>query len=194
MTKIGIWLLLAVIALLLALPTIALAQMAPPHRFVGTVAVAGIAPPDGTRITAVIEGQQVSSTTTSGGSYRIDVGQTEGVSFSGKSVGFTIGGIAATQAVPWAFGEVSNLNLTVVSAHPAVALAPLGTNLVRVWGYAADTQTYRMHDPALVAISDLTELQRGQGYWIKINTATTITLGTGVYSLTAGWNLIGWLG
>jgi hypothetical protein len=109
-------------------------------------------------------------------------------------VGFTVGGIAATQAVPWALGEATNLNLTVVSPHPAVALAPLGANLVRIWGFNAATQTWRMYDPALTVASDLTELKRGQGYWIKINTGTTVTLGTGVFSLAAGWNLIGWLG
>ncbi len=50
-----------------------------------------------------------------------------------------------------------------------------------------------MYDPQLSAASDLTELKRGQGYWIKINPATTLTPGTGVYRLAAGWNLIGWL-
>jgi len=176
------------------LPTIALAQPVQPHRFYGTVSIDGVNAPDGARVTAVVSGEAVASTSTSGGSYRIDVGQTDGVSFSGKSVGFTVGGIAATQAVSWALGEVSNLNLTVVSAHPAIALAPLGANLARVWGFNATTQGWLMYDPQLPAVSDLTELKRGQGYWIKINTATTLTLGTGVYSLAAGWNLIGWLG
>ena len=54
------------------------------------------------------------------------------MSFSGRSGGFTVGGITATKAVPWAWGEVSNLDLTVVSAHLAIALAPLGTSLARV--------------------------------------------------------------
>lgn len=194
MTRISIWPLLAVMASLVALPAIALAQQLPPHRFFGTVTVDGVKPPDGTRVTAVVSGQAVASTTTSGGSYRIDVLQTEGVSFSGKTLGFTVGGIAATQAAIWAFGEVTNLNLTVVSAHPAIALAPLGNNLARVWGFDASTQGWHMYDPQLSAVSDLTELKRGLGYWIKINSATTVTLGTNVFSLAAGWNLIGWLG
>lgn len=194
MTKIGFWLLLAVLALLLALASSALAQQTPPHRFFGTVTIDGVSAPDGTRITAVVSGQVVASTSTSAGSYRIDVGQTEGVSFSGKSVGFTVGGIAATQAVAWVLGEATNLNLTVVSSHPATTLAPLGNNLVRVWGFTAATQSWHVYDPALAAISDLTELKRGQGYWIKVNTTTTPTLGTEVYTLVTGWNLIGWLG
>jgi hypothetical protein len=194
MTKIGFWLLLGVTALLLPFPTTALAQQSPPHRLFGTVTIDGVNAPDGTRVTAVVSGQAVVSTATSGGSYRIDVVQTEGVSFSGKTVGFTVGGIAATQAVPWAFGEVSNLNLTVVSAHPVIALAPLGNNLVRVWGYNAASQIYLMYDPALPAVSDLTELKRGQGYWIKAKSAQTVTLGTFEYNLSAGWNNVGWQG
>jgi hypothetical protein len=81
MPKIGFWLLLAVIALLVPFPTTALAQQLPPHRFFGTVTIDGVNAPDGTKITAVVGGQAVASTTTSGGSYRIDVGQTDGVPF-----------------------------------------------------------------------------------------------------------------
>jgi len=41
---------------------------------------------------------------------------------------------------------------------------------------------------------DLTALNRGQGYWINVKAAQTVTLGSGSYSLSPGWNLIGWLG
>jgi hypothetical protein len=194
MAKIGIGLLLAVIALLVPFPTTALAQQLPPHRFFGTVTIDGVNAPDGTKITAVVSGQAVASTTTSGGSYRIDVVQAEGVSFSGKSVSFTVGGIFATNTAIWVFGEATDLYLALVSLHPGVALAPLGTNLVRAWGFNAATQTWRMYDPALAVVSDLTELKRGQGYWIKINFDTPVTIGADVFTLAAGWNLIGWLG
>jgi hypothetical protein len=82
----------------------------------------------------------------------------------------------------------------VTTVAPATALAPLGANLVRVWGYDGATQRFRLYDPAAALLSDLTLLTRGQGYWINVKAAQTVVLGTGTYSLSAGWNLIGWLG
>jgi hypothetical protein len=81
-----------------------------------------------------------------------------------------------------------------VSAAPADALAPLGTNLVRTWGFNAATQKFQLYDPAAALLSDLTALNRGQGYWINVKAAQTVTLGSGSYSLSIGWNLILWLG
>jgi hypothetical protein len=81
-----------------------------------------------------------------------------------------------------------------ISVAPAAALAPLGANLVRTWGYNAATQKFQLYDPAAAPLSDLTALNRGGGYWINVKAAQTVTLGSGSYSLSAGWNLIGWLG
>jgi hypothetical protein len=84
----------------------------------------------------------------------------------------------------------------VASVAPAAALAPLGANLVRTWGYNAATQKFQLYDadPAKALLNDLTALNRGQGYWVNVKAAQTVTLGSGSYSLSAGWNLIGWLG
>jgi hypothetical protein len=82
----------------------------------------------------------------------------------------------------------------VVTVAPATALAPLGANLVRVWGFNAATQKFQLYDPAAALLSDLSALNRGGGYWINVKAAQTVTLGTGSYSLSAGWNLVGWLG
>ena len=86
---------------------------------------------------------------------------------------------------------------TSVDAHVvpvAQSLCPLGRNLMRVWGFNAATQRFQLYDPAAALLSDLTVLSIGQGYWINVTSAQTATLGTGSYSLSAGWNLIGWLG
>lgn len=77
---------------------------------------------------------------------------------------------------------------------PAAGLSPIGTNLVRVWGFNAATQKFQLYDPAAALLSDLTALNRSQGYWIHVKSAQTVTLGTSSYSLSVGWNLIGWLG
>lgn len=88
--------------------------------------------------------------------------------------------------------------VTVVTAAqtPSTQLAPLITagNLVRVWGFDAATQGWDLYDPAVPAQSDLTVLTRGQGYWLNVNTATSIVINGFTYNLVAGWNLIGWQG
>lgn len=76
---------------------------------------------------------------------------------------------------------------------PGVALAGIAGQYVRVWGYDSNTQTWKLYDPATPAISDLTVLTRGQGYWIKATVDCTLVYGANQYSLRAGWNLIGWL-
>jgi hypothetical protein len=77
---------------------------------------------------------------------------------------------------------------------PSTLLAPLGANLVRVWGFNATTQTFQLYDPAAPALSDLTALVQGRGYWMLVDRAQTVTLASGSYTLSAGWNLIGWVG
>jgi len=94
-------------------------------------------------------------------------------------------------------GGAAVTRLFTVSAAPATvqsALAPLGTNLVRVWGFNAATQGYQLYDPNAAAASDLATLVRGGGYWINVTAAQTVVLGSSQYVLSAGWNLIGYLG
>lgn len=77
----------------------------------------------------------------------------------------------------------------------AESLSPIGSNLVRVWGFDAPTQRWQLYDPAVPpALNDLTKLKKGQGYWIKVNQTQTATLINDTYALFAGWNLVGWLG
>jgi hypothetical protein len=79
-------------------------------------------------------------------------------------------------------------------AGVAANLAPLGANLVRVWGFDAKIQAFQLYDPAAPRLSDLTALVRTRGYWILVNRNQIVTLGSSSYDLSAGWNLIGWVG
>ena len=63
-----------------------------------------------------------------------------------------------------------------------------------VWGFDSATQTWKKYDPNAPAVSDLTKLEKGKGYWIYATEDTTLVYGSGIYNLKAGWNLIGWLG
>lgn len=76
----------------------------------------------------------------------------------------------------------------------AESLSPLGSNLVRVWGFDAAAQKFRLYDPSAALLSDLTKLKKGQGYWIKVDRGQTVILVKDTYTLFAGWNLVGWLG
>lgn len=97
-------------------PTIVSNQgLLPPHRFVGTVVINGASAADDTVVTAIVDGAEVSKTTTIGGYYRIDVSQPQGQSFSGKTISFTVRGSAAPQTGLWEFGGVSEVNLAVAS-------------------------------------------------------------------------------
>jgi hypothetical protein len=83
--------------------------------------------------------------------------------------------------------------ITTAVITPGVALAGIAGQYSRVWGFDSSTQTWKLYDPATPAISDLTVMTRGQGYWIKATQACTLVYGANQYTLVMGWNLIGWL-
>jgi len=72
------------------------------------------------------------------------------------------------------------------------ALAGIMDKLVIVWDYAGGDWLF--YDPSDVAGSDLAGLSSGVGYWLKVSEDCTLISGGHSYSLTAGWNNIGWLG
>lgn len=72
------------------------------------------------------------------------------------------------------------------------ALASIMDELVIVWDYAAGDWLF--YDPADVEGSDLPGLVKGTGYWIMVNADCTLIFGGHSYSLTGGWNNVGWLG
>ena len=122
MTKLRVVVLLAVVALLL-FPALALADTPPepPCRFYGTVTVDGAAVADGTVITAMIEGDQLTTATPAEGystsTYAIKIGvDTEYT--EGATVTFMIGDRAAAQTGTWAKGANVEVNLTAGQAGP----------------------------------------------------------------------------
>lgn len=91
---------------------------------------------------------------------------------------------------------------TLPTATPAAArtpvqtaLAPITDRLVRVWGYDADTQTWKVYDPALPPeLNSVTQLEVGKVYYINVRSASAITTGTETRQFSAGWNTLEWKG
>jgi hypothetical protein len=125
MIKFRVLALLAVLALLVAVPATVLAQQQPPHRFGGTATLDGTLVAAGIAVTAWIDGKSVGTATTgAGGSYLIDVTQPEGASYAGKTVNFNIGAAKATQSATWSLGGAQILNLTATSGPPPTPAPP----------------------------------------------------------------------
>lgn len=61
---------------------------------------------------------------------------------------------------------------------------------------AANTQDpWQIYDPRAPAFAnDLQRLESGQGYWVKVNSLTTLTSGGVTLRLSPGWNLVAWVG
>ena len=95
--------LLAIVAMLAALPMTALAQQEPPHVVMGMAMVNGATPAAGTEITAHAGAMEVgSSMVKAGGTFRIDVKNP-----SGQMVTFMVGGVKASQSLDgWMSGTV----------------------------------------------------------------------------------------
>ena len=72
MTKTKFLALFSVLALLLTIPAVAFAQ-SPPAIFVGNVMVDGEMAPDGTTITAEVDGEDVATATTMDGEYNLTI-------------------------------------------------------------------------------------------------------------------------
>jgi hypothetical protein len=117
--------LLAVVALLL-LPTMTLAQDRPPDppcRFYGTVEADGQPVPDGTVITAVVEGEPFETTVPAEygpSTYAIKIIPSEGTSYDANTtlVSFTIGDASAKETHLWVSGGNVELDLTVGEPLP----------------------------------------------------------------------------
>jgi len=124
-TKFSILASLAVIALLLAIPAVVLAQAQPslPAVFGGTVSWDGTSASDGTMVSAWIDGQEVATATAADGSYALTISEPPGSSFSGKKITFKVGPGTATQTATWeaAGGDVLNLEAAPVAAPKPVA-------------------------------------------------------------------------
>ena len=111
------------VAILTLSPSVASAQPAPPHLFIGSATIDGNPAADGTVVAALVDGQQVAVEPVSGGSYTIIVEPKTG-SFFGKTVTFMIGGIPAKQTALWVEGLATELNLTATPTQPTPVPPP----------------------------------------------------------------------
>lgn len=119
MTGFKILVVTAVAGLLFALTAVASAQLVPPHAFQGSLTTSNGPVMDGTAISAFIDGEQVASVVAAAGAYpALLVEQPEGGNFSGKTVTFTIGGLAAAESAAWVQGELTVLDLSIAPVVP----------------------------------------------------------------------------
>lgn len=139
MTKFSILASLAVIAMLLAIPAVVLAQAQPPRPavFAGTVSLDGEAAADGTMVSAWIDGEEVASTTAAGGNYGLRIAQPPGGAFAGKEVIFMVGSSESLERGIWEADGSAELNLTASTSMMrrgpvTVAAAWSGLNLYLV--------------------------------------------------------------
>jgi len=155
MPKVKIAVAVLVMVMLLLLPAVALAQ---PNvcGFYGMATVDGQAVEDGTMVTAMIDGEEAVSTTTSGSSYVIKVAG----EYDGKTVQFVVGdGNAAPAQVAWEAGDVVALDLNAMSE----AMGPTQIELKPAAGVATNVCGGGFTPYQTVAISfDGEEITSGQ--------------------------------
>lgn len=83
-----------------------------PHALVGEATIGGEIVADGTQVIAYMGCDQVGVGEVSGGKYSMVIVQPPGESYAGKTVSFSIGGVAAAQTTVWKRGDISVLNLS----------------------------------------------------------------------------------
>ena len=114
--------LFAALALAIAAPGVALAQQSLPHRVVGTASIGGSLAPNGAIVKALVDGNEVGSATVTNDAYKLDILG----NFPGKTVDFTVNGLAATQTLLWEYGGLTRLDLTALAQQ---SLASIGGSL-----------------------------------------------------------------
>ena len=108
MTKMRVLALLAVMMMMLMVPTVASAQAVPPHVVIGTGTVNGLAAPAGTTVSAAIDGVVQGSTSVSaGGGYVLTVSQG-----TGTDIAFMIDTLPTIETASWQQGGADVLDLT----------------------------------------------------------------------------------
>lgn len=130
---------IATIAVLLMTSfSVASAQRAIPHAFLGSAKVNSSPAPDGTVVAAWVDGQQVTEKSVTDGSYPVLLVESTTGSFVGKTVTFTIGGIPAAETALWQQGEVTELNLTATPAEDSTTTGTPTPSPVVVTGEKGD--------------------------------------------------------
>ncbi len=130
MTKSRLLLILAVMALVLTLPSVVSAQRVPPHVFVGSAAIDGVAAGDGSIVTAWIDGEEVASATITGGVFTLVIDQGDST-YASKAISFMLDGKSVAETATWMQGGGDVVVLTVTSA-PVVAGRVLTIDLLEL--------------------------------------------------------------
>ena len=73
-------------------------------------------------------------------------------------------------------------------------LSPLLNNLVRIFHFSNATKKWSFYDPKseLAPFVTLTELAKGEAYWIKVKQAQATVISGTYRDLFEGWNLVAW--
>ena len=118
MTSAKLFVILALMALALTLPSVALAQQVPPHLSLITATFGGETAPDGTIVTAMMEGKDDVTATVANGQAVIVF---EGVAGdTGATISFMVGDFAAAENDTWEQGGHSDASLTLSASSVPV--------------------------------------------------------------------------
>ena len=116
MSKIALLMFILFASICLLFPSIALSNVASSCSFAGIVKLDGADVPDGTVITATIEGDEYSTTTPTGygaSTYAIAIQMPSGKHYpNGTEVAFEVNGYASAQTGIWQAGQNIRLDLT----------------------------------------------------------------------------------
>ena len=116
MTRLKILALVTVFVLSLVIPALVSAQEVQPHAFAGTAKLDGQPAPNGTLITAYVDGVSSGSGPVSNGRYgdagSFKVLQPPDANYFGKTITFRIGSFLANAVYDWTRGGVDGLDLT----------------------------------------------------------------------------------
>jgi len=127
------------------------------------------------------------------------------INFSQSAITDANGNLAATFVWP---GLAAGAHTFIVTGTTPVAnftqeagavtitggLNSIAGKYTKVWTWDGATQTWQLYDTAAPAVSDLSSLMAGQGYWLQATQASTIVYGGNTYPVYVGWTLIGWRG
>ena len=173
----------------------------PPHVFVGTATVDGVAAAPGTLITAWDGSREIGRAGAgAGGAFTITVSRSSG------AITFRIGGLAAQQSHPvWTVGEVTTGFVLSAAGVPdcaeaaipvAQVAAALGGNLIRAFTFDNESKVWQFYDAGAVDVATLTDFVTGRPYFILVKESLAVTVGGKYRNFTckAGncWNLIVW--
>lgn len=84
-----------------------------------------------------------------------------------------------------------------MTAMIAQQLASVGSSLLLVITFDPrdSSDPWKLYDPSAPPFAnDLTQLEAGRGYWVKVSAPGAISYGGNTYPLSTGYNLVGWRG